>query len=131
MPRLPGDIPAPKAALITLAAWAISIFALVSGLLAITTKGDPLLPLTFTVAGALGLGVAMARLRWSRTSLGGLYFDQRGTVDSGLWPYAPHTLWSASRSEPSSRRPCCHFGDSRSAAIEEMSAAMMPRPAMP
>ena len=43
-----------------------------------TTKGDPLVPLMLIAGGALGLGAAMARLRWSRSTLGGLYFDQRG-----------------------------------------------------
>ena len=77
MPNLPGDLPAPKPVLITIAVWAISILALISGMVALT-RGSAFMSIALIVLGALGLSSAILRIRQSRLSFGRLRFDQRG-----------------------------------------------------
>jgi MFS family permease len=77
MPSLPDEAPAPKPVLFTLAVWAISILALVSGILALT-RGSAVVSVALVSLGALGLATAMLRIRQSRAGFARLHFDQRG-----------------------------------------------------
>lgn len=81
MPSLPGDLPAPRMAIVTVALWAISILALVSGILALASRGGMLVPIALLVLGALGFATAVARGRRGR-AFQGLRFDQRGMASA-------------------------------------------------
>ncbi len=78
MPRLPGSLPAPRPIVIAVALWAISILAMVSGVLSLGAPAGGIVPLALLVLGALGLSTALIRFRRMRELMADLRFDQRG-----------------------------------------------------
>jgi MFS family permease len=80
VPRIPGSLPASPLLVAGVALWAISVLAIVSGVVALGGEGGTLVPLVFIAAGALGLSTmgwrrartvdASAALRLDRRALG-------------------------------------------------------------
>jgi len=66
VPRIPGSIPASPTLVIAIAVWAMSVLAIVSGIVAIGGQGGVTIPLVLIVGGALGL--ATIAFRWRRTT---------------------------------------------------------------
>lgn len=77
MPRLPGSLPAPRALVVGITVWSISILAVVVGLLGLTRAGGDLMSLGLIVLGVIGLGTLSYRLGRTSRLVAGLHLDQR------------------------------------------------------
>jgi len=78
MPALPGTLPASRTLITAVAVWAISILAIVSGLVSLGGPAGTLLPIVLIVLGAIGLGTLTIRLKRTRQLVAGLDLDVRG-----------------------------------------------------
>lgn len=77
IPRLPGQLPAPRSFLVGATVWLVSILALVTGVIGLIGDRPRTLALVLVVAGLLGLAISSVRARRSRDLLRRLRFEQR------------------------------------------------------
>lgn len=77
VPRIPGSLPARPRLIVGLAAWSISVLAVVSGALALAGPGGVVAPLAMLAGGALGLGTLTWWFRRAGGTMGELRVDKR------------------------------------------------------
>jgi len=77
MPSIPGQVPAPRVLVASAAVWAISILAIVVGVIGLGGPGDALLRYVLIAGGAIGIVATTSAIRRARRTIANLYFDTR------------------------------------------------------
>jgi MFS family permease len=78
LPRMPGTLPAPTPLIVGVAVWSMGILAIVVGVLGLTSRGSPLVPLTLIGIGVGSLATVAIRARRTRELVRELRLDRRG-----------------------------------------------------
>ncbi len=78
MPSLPGQLPAPRVLVTSSAIWAISVLAIVVGVIGIGGPGSPTLRFVLIFGGAIGIVATTSAIGRARKTITNLYFDTRG-----------------------------------------------------
>jgi MFS family permease len=76
-PELPGSLPAPRRAVVSVGLWGVAILAVVTGLVSFGEGGDPTVKLGLILTGMAVMGVLALRGRRDREAVRGLRLDRR------------------------------------------------------
>lgn len=77
MPSMPGQLPAPRILVTSAAIWAISILAIVVGVISLGGPGSPLLHYSLIIGGAVGIIATTSGIGRARAAIADLHFDTR------------------------------------------------------
>jgi MFS family permease len=78
LPRIPGTLPAPTPLIVGVAVWSLGILAIVVGLLGMSGRGNPLIPIALVGLGVMALATVAVRARRTRELVEQLRLDRRG-----------------------------------------------------